>query len=134
AVNGMAAINPTFSTNEFYGLDIRASKAITLSGARRVELIAQVFNILNRKNILGAWTTNALSPAFGTSVSASNMRQAEIAARFTFSRSRRGGRVKRVGRVRTNPLAFPVLLAPPALVNTVLTAAFFASGASALIF
>src|SRR4029453_382671 len=45
AVNGMAAVNPTFSTNEFYGLDIRASKAITLSGARRVELIAQVFNL-----------------------------------------------------------------------------------------
>jgi len=84
ATNNLAAISPAFSTNEFYSLDIRGSKAITLSGARRVELIAQVFNILNRKNILGAWTTNALSPAFGTSVSASNMRQAEIAARFTF--------------------------------------------------
>src|SRR6185503_10667990 len=84
AANGMAAINPTFNTNEFYGLDIRASKAITLSGARRVELIGQVFNLLNRTNILNAWTTNALSPAFGTSVSASNMRQAEIAVRFTY--------------------------------------------------
>jgi hypothetical protein len=83
-VNGLAPVNPAFSTNEFYSLDIRASKAITLNAGRRVELIAQVFNILNRKNILGAWTTNALSPAFGTSVSASNMRQAEIAARFTF--------------------------------------------------
>jgi hypothetical protein len=84
AVNNLAAINPAFSTNEFYSLDIRGSKAITLNGSRRVELIAQVFNVLNRKNIVGAWTTNALSPAFGTSVSASNMRQAEIAARFTF--------------------------------------------------
>jgi hypothetical protein len=47
-------------------------------------LIVQVFNALNRKNIVGAWQTNALSSAFGTSVSAFAMRQAEIAARFTF--------------------------------------------------
>jgi hypothetical protein len=84
AANGMAAISPNFSTNEFYGLDIRASKAIRLSASRRVELIAQAFNILNRKNIVGAWQTNALSPAFGTSVSAFAMRQAEIAVRFTY--------------------------------------------------
>jgi hypothetical protein len=84
AVNNLAAISPTFSTNEFYSLDLRVSKAITLRASRRVELIAQVFNLLNRKNILAAWTTNALSPAFGTSVSAGNMRQAEIAVRFTY--------------------------------------------------
>jgi len=83
-VNGMAPINPAFSTNEFYSLDLRGSKAITLNTGRRVELIAQVFNVLNRKNLVAAWTTNALSPAFGTSVSASNMRQAEVAVRFTF--------------------------------------------------
>src|SRR5262245_460251 len=83
-VNALGPINPTFSTNEFYSLDLRGSKAITLTGARRVEVIAQVFNVLNRKNIVGLWTTNALSPAFGTSVSAAPMRQAEIAVRFTF--------------------------------------------------
>jgi hypothetical protein len=43
-----------------------------------------VFNILNRKNIIAAWTTNALSPAFGTSTSAAPMRQAEVAVRFVF--------------------------------------------------
>jgi hypothetical protein len=84
AANGMAAISPKFSTNEFYGLDVRASKSIRLNASRRVELIVQVFNALNRKNIVGAWQTNALSSAFGTSVSAFAMRQAEIAARFTF--------------------------------------------------
>ena len=63
---------------------MRGSKAITLNAGRRVELIAQVFNVLNRKNIVAAWTTNALSPAFGTSVSAAPMRQAEVAVRFTF--------------------------------------------------
>jgi hypothetical protein len=83
-VNGLAPINPTFSTNEFYSLDLRGSKAITLNTGRRVEVIAQVFNVFNRKNLVSAWTTNALSPAFGTSVSAAPMRQAEVAVRFTF--------------------------------------------------
>jgi hypothetical protein len=83
-VNGLVAISPTFSTNEFYSLDLRASKAITLNASRRVELVAQVFNVTNRKNIVGSWTTNALSPAFGTSVSAAPMRQAEIGIRFAY--------------------------------------------------
>ncbi len=84
ATAGLAAISPTFSTNEFVSLDLRASKAIPLSSGRRVELIAQVFNVMNRTNILAAWTTNVRSPAFGTSVSAAPMRQAEIAVRFTY--------------------------------------------------
>ena len=84
AMNGLVPVSPTFSTNELKSLDIRASKSIRLNGSRRVELIAQVFNVLNRTNILGQWTTNALSPAFGTSTSAGPKRQAELAARFTF--------------------------------------------------
>jgi len=84
AANGLAAISPTFSTNEFYSLDLRGSKSIALTPGRRVELIAQVFNVTNRKNILAAWTTNARSAAFGTSTSAGPMRQAEIAVRFTY--------------------------------------------------
>jgi hypothetical protein len=83
-VPALPAISPTFSTNEYVTFDLRASKSIPLTAGRRVELIGQVFNLFNRKNILGAWTTNALSPAFGTSTSAGPMRQAEIAARFTF--------------------------------------------------
>jgi hypothetical protein len=43
-----------------------------------------VVNLLNRTNLLAAWQTNALSSAFGTSVSAANMRQAEVAVRFSF--------------------------------------------------
>lgn len=71
-------------TNEYYSIDLRMTKAFQVRSQQRVELIAQVFNVLNRTNLLQAWTTNALSPAFGTSVSASNMRQAEVAVRFTF--------------------------------------------------
>jgi len=72
------------NTNEFYGVDVRASKSVRLSATQRVELVAQVFNLLNRTNLLAAWQTNALSTAFGTITSAANKRQAELAVRFVF--------------------------------------------------
>jgi hypothetical protein len=72
------------STNEFYGLDMRVNKAIALGGSKKVDLILQVFNLLNRTNLLAAWQTNARSAKFGVVESAGNMRQAEVAARFTF--------------------------------------------------
>ena len=71
-------------TNEFYGLDMRASKAIRISSTQRLELIAQVFNLLNRTNLLAAWQTNALSSSFGVISSAANKRQAELAIRYAF--------------------------------------------------
>ena len=61
----------------------RASRSRS-APSRRVELVAQVFNLLNRTNLLAAWQTNALSPAFGTITSAANKRQAELAVRFLF--------------------------------------------------
>jgi hypothetical protein len=85
ATNRLAPIPESqLATNEFYGLDIRATKAFPISTTKRVEVIAQVFNVLDRKNLLPAWTTNALSSVFGTIQSASNMRQAELALRFSF--------------------------------------------------
>ena len=72
------------NTNEFYGVDLRASKAIRVSPTQRVELVAQVFNLLNRTNLLAAWTTNALSSSFGSITSAANKRQAELAVRYVF--------------------------------------------------
>jgi len=88
AYRATAALAPLpvlqIDTNEYYGLDVRLSKAIQLTSNRKVELIGQVFNLLNRKNLLAAWQTNVRSNAFGTISSAANMRQAEVAARFTF--------------------------------------------------
>jgi hypothetical protein len=72
------------NTNEYYGLDVRASKSVRISADRKVELVAQVFNLLNRTNLLAAWQTNARSSSFGTITSAANMRQAELAVRFSF--------------------------------------------------
>jgi hypothetical protein len=85
ATTGLAPIAESqVNTNEFYGLDTRVSKSITVSPGRRVELVAQVFNLLNRKNLTATWQTNALSSSFGTITSAGNMRQAELAVRFSF--------------------------------------------------
>jgi hypothetical protein len=72
------------NTNEYYGLDVRASKSVRISADRKVELVAQVFNLLNRTNLLAAWQTNARSSSFGTITSAANKRQAELAVRFSF--------------------------------------------------
>lgn len=72
------------NTNEYYSLDVRASKSIPIGAGRKVEVIGQIFNLLNRTNLLALWMTNVRSNAFGTSVSAANMRQAEVAVRFSF--------------------------------------------------
>jgi hypothetical protein len=72
------------NTNEFYGVDIRGSKSIPIGQGRKIELVGQVFNLFNRTNLLAAWQTNARSSSFGTTVSAANMRQAELAVRFQF--------------------------------------------------
>jgi hypothetical protein len=85
ASRNLAAIPASqINTNEFYGVDLRASKSVRISASRRVELVAQVFNLLNRTNLLAVWQTNALSSSFGTITSAANKRQAELAVRFLF--------------------------------------------------
>jgi len=85
ATAGLAALPVSqINTNEYYGLDVRASKSVRISAERKVELVAQVFNLLNRTNLLAAWQTNARSSSFGTITSAANKRQAELAVRFLF--------------------------------------------------
>jgi hypothetical protein len=89
ATRGLAALPVSqINTNEFYGVDLRASKSVRLAGSRRVELIAQVFNLLNRTNLLfnvnSSIITNALASNFGQITSAYPKRQAELAVRFAF--------------------------------------------------
>ncbi len=74
-------------TNEYRRLDMRASKSLAAGGDRKLELIAQVFNVLGRDNLGGVgsgWVTNALSDAFGRLLAAQDNRQAELAVRFVF--------------------------------------------------
>ena len=82
---GLAPIAESqIQTTEFMSVDLRVTKAFVVANRQRLEVIAQVFNLLNRTNLLPVWTTNSLSNVFGTITSASNMRQAEFAIRYSF--------------------------------------------------
>jgi hypothetical protein len=82
---GLAPIAESqIQTTEFMSVDLRVTKAFAVANRQRLEVIAQVFNLLNRTNLLPVWTTNSLSNVFGTITSASNMRQAEFAIRYSF--------------------------------------------------
>ena len=73
--------------NTYNRLDIRASKTIPVGTTRKLDLIAQVFNVLGADNLGGVgtgWVTNALSDNFGRILSAQPRQQAELAVKFTF--------------------------------------------------
>lgn len=73
-------------SSRFNSVDVRASKMLTVRGATKVEVIAQVFNLFNTQNLLAPFTspqvTNALSPSFGRILTARPGTQAEVAARL----------------------------------------------------
>jgi hypothetical protein len=92
AQNGRAPIPASqIDTNEYNRFDIRASKAVRI-GTRRVEFIAQVFNLFGRDNLgvgltaawQSPWQENALSDSFGRILEVQPRQQAELAVRFTF--------------------------------------------------
>jgi hypothetical protein len=71
----------------FSRLDLRVSKAFVFGGARRIEVIAQVFNLLGRDNLGGpstVYVTNVRSDSFGRVQSAQPRQQGEVALRFVF--------------------------------------------------
>lgn len=65
--NGFTAISESqIDTNEYNSFDMRVSKSIKLGGVRKVELVAQMFNMLGHDNLLppassAGWVENALS-------------------------------------------------------------------------
>jgi len=77
-----------FDSNRYNSLDARVSKAIQLGERRKLELIAQVFNVFGTDNLLppgaGGYVDNALSDAFGKILSAQPRQQGEIAIRYAF--------------------------------------------------
>ena len=87
AANGRPAIQESqLAPNDYNRVDIRASKAVVV-GSRRVEFIAQVFNLFGRDNwggIESGWQENALSDAFGRLLTVQPRQQAELAVRFSF--------------------------------------------------
>ena len=75
------------SKNDYNRVDARVSKAFTLGGKRRLEVIGQIFNLFGRDNLGGigsSFQTNALSDTFGQLSTAQPRQQAEIAVRMTF--------------------------------------------------
>lgn len=85
ALNGLGPVSSDqIDNNRYNRIDVRLSKSFRYSDAGRIELIAQVFNILGSDNLTGGWVTNALSDSFGRLLTALPRQQAELAVRFTF--------------------------------------------------
>ena len=79
---GNAGRNILFGPS-FVSLDTAIVRTIGLGGSRRLELRAEVYNLLNRAN-LGLPDSFVDSPTFGRSVSADRGRLAQLAARVSF--------------------------------------------------
>ncbi len=71
-----------FRGPDFRTLDLRLSKVIGF-GRRRIELIAEGFNVTNRVNY-GSYTSSIQSRTFGMPQSAQDPRQVQLGARFDF--------------------------------------------------
>jgi hypothetical protein len=89
AANGRSAIAESqLESSRVNLLDIRASKALRLFESSKVDLVAQLFNVLNTENLQaqygGGRVTNALSDAFGRILTARPGRQAELAVRLSW--------------------------------------------------
>jgi hypothetical protein len=83
--NGLGAISEAdIDSSRISIMDVRVSKAIRF-GERRIDLLAQAFNVLNTRNLQaqfgGGRVGNALSNTFGRITSARSSRQIELAVR-----------------------------------------------------
>jgi len=89
AQNGLGPVPAgQIQTDRLSTVDVRFAKAVRLSGQTRLELIAQVFNILGADNLnapfSGGQVTSALSSSFGEILTAKNRQQAELAVRLAW--------------------------------------------------
>lgn len=89
ARNGLGPISESqIESTKFNALDVRVSKAFPVGGARKLELMFQVFNILGIDNLNQPFTsgqvTNALSDSFGRVLTTRPRQQAELAVRFVW--------------------------------------------------
>jgi hypothetical protein len=71
-------------SSRFNSLDLRASRPFFVKGERRVDAIAQIFNVFGVTNLTGGNTTSGASANFGRILGASNLQQAELAVRIVF--------------------------------------------------
>jgi hypothetical protein len=88
-VRGLAPIDANQPQSSDYNrMDIRLSRAIALGGGRSVDLVAQVFNLFGRDNLVGGtggtFVANALSASYGKYTVAAPRREAEVGISFKF--------------------------------------------------
>jgi hypothetical protein len=78
----------SFELPGYFTLDLRLDRTVPVGGGRRLELIAEGFNLTNRlnpTNVNRTWGPNATANAtFNTPTAAETARQFQLAARFSF--------------------------------------------------
>jgi hypothetical protein len=89
AVRNLAPIPASqLQSSDFNRFDFRVSRSFTIGGARSVDLVAQVFNLFGRDNLVGGtggtFVNNALSNAFGKYGVAGPRQEAEVGISFKF--------------------------------------------------
>jgi hypothetical protein len=87
--NNLAAVTDAgIDSSRINIVDLRASKTVRAGGGVRVDLVAQVFNVFNAKNLQsqygGGRVGNALSPSFGRILTARDGSQGELAVRLAW--------------------------------------------------
>ena len=78
--------NQQFKDNEFFTLDLRASKIFRLSGGKSVEALFEVFNLTNSDNNIVSQISGGLLFDFSGTIRSGvgDPRQAQIGVRFRF--------------------------------------------------
>ncbi len=89
AVRNLAPISASqIQNSNFNRFDIRLSRSLALGGGRSVDLVAQVFNVFGRDNLIGGtggtFINNSLSNAFGQYNVAAPRQDAEVGISFKF--------------------------------------------------
>lgn len=89
AANGLSPVTESQIESSALSIaDLRVSKSIKLQGTMKLDLVLQVFNFLNTKNLqdqyAGGRVNNALSASFGRILTARPMAQGEVAAKLVW--------------------------------------------------
>jgi hypothetical protein len=89
AVRNLAPIPASqLQSSNFNRFDIRVSRSINIGGTRSVDLVAQVFNVFGRDNLVGGTgggaVNTATSNAFGKYTIAAPRQDAEVGISFKF--------------------------------------------------
>jgi hypothetical protein len=89
AVRGLAPIpEAQLQSSDYNRFDMRVSRGFAIGGTRSVDLVAQVFNLFGRDNLIGGtggtFVANSLSASFGRYTVAAPRREAEVGISFKF--------------------------------------------------